>query len=410
MREVGMKNYIYLFQLVTVFFIGIHGQAEGMKKQKNENQRNNKNNNNKKRKKIKETSPWVLIQTLTRDQFLNLCIGKNKSDALSFDTAFQILEQLSDEQFEATKQNGLLKFWVEKSAKGENITGELKDYCSIFKKPLFTPITINIDEPITETQKIKIKQFMEKFNYKNNLDDREAIIENNRQEVDPSSNSDSDSDKQINKRPKKKNKHNKKTFSHAIIEKDDMDDSDNVQHKCFSCGRNTEVFFEMNKFPLCTECYEKQKQLEKDSELAKEFQQQYNQEQQEFERSEREKIEREKIEREKQEREQENEQIESECPICFGSMEENNFVETPCHHKFHEGCIKDWFNRSTLCPMCNQETGGKIENTHNKNQVQQSHDNPQQVDQQPIQNNNENNLNNNNNNQDNDQGGYCIIF
>ena len=45
-----------------------------------------------------------------------------------------------------------------------------------------------------------------------------------------------------------------------------------------------------------------------------------------------------------------------ECAICKCDWEENDeAVDLPCHHLFHNDCIKKWFETSNLCPMCRHE-------------------------------------------------------
>lgn len=45
-----------------------------------------------------------------------------------------------------------------------------------------------------------------------------------------------------------------------------------------------------------------------------------------------------------------------ECAICKCDWAENDEgVELPCHHVFHEDCIGQWFKSSNQCPMCRFE-------------------------------------------------------
>lgn len=45
-----------------------------------------------------------------------------------------------------------------------------------------------------------------------------------------------------------------------------------------------------------------------------------------------------------------------ECAICKCDWEKDDEgVELPCHHIYHEDCIKKWFESSNKCPMCRQE-------------------------------------------------------
>lgn len=52
------------------------------------------------------------------------------------------------------------------------------------------------------------------------------------------------------------------------------------------------------------------------------------------------------------------------CPICFVGLDEapeegaeaellpTKYMETPCKHKFHEGCLKLWMEQKLMCPCC----------------------------------------------------------
>lgn len=54
------------------------------------------------------------------------------------------------------------------------------------------------------------------------------------------------------------------------------------------------------------------------------------------------------------------------CPICFACLNElpendtqitkkllpYQFMETPCHHKYHESCLKAWMEQKLICPCC----------------------------------------------------------
>ncbi|XP_050547585.1 E3 ubiquitin-protein ligase RNFT1-like [Daktulosphaira vitifoliae] len=39
------------------------------------------------------------------------------------------------------------------------------------------------------------------------------------------------------------------------------------------------------------------------------------------------------------------------CPICWITMSAETFT-TICNHKYCEGCINNWLQRSNLCPLC----------------------------------------------------------
>eukprot|EP00826_Nyctotherus_ovalis_P010774 TRINITY_DN12822_c0_g1_i19.p1 TRINITY_DN12822_c0_g1~~TRINITY_DN12822_c0_g1_i19.p1 ORF type:complete len:403 (+),score=94.44 TRINITY_DN12822_c0_g1_i19:516-1724(+) len=48
------------------------------------------------------------------------------------------------------------------------------------------------------------------------------------------------------------------------------------------------------------------------------------------------------------------------CPICLvnlahvpeGEGTVNTYMETPCGHKFHKGCLEQWMEHRRLCPVC----------------------------------------------------------
>lgn len=45
-----------------------------------------------------------------------------------------------------------------------------------------------------------------------------------------------------------------------------------------------------------------------------------------------------------------------ECALCLDEYKEGEEVlKTPCGHVFHEECLKPWFLKSTVCPLCQRE-------------------------------------------------------
>jgi len=44
----------------------------------------------------------------------------------------------------------------------------------------------------------------------------------------------------------------------------------------------------------------------------------------------------------------------SDCPICFNSIEGINCCTTECGHKFHSSCLFKNFKNSMACPLCRQ--------------------------------------------------------
>ena len=47
---------------------------------------------------------------------------------------------------------------------------------------------------------------------------------------------------------------------------------------------------------------------------------------------------------------------EDSCPICFEAYDdENPKMPLRCEHHFHLGCVFEWFERSELCPVCEEK-------------------------------------------------------
>ena len=44
------------------------------------------------------------------------------------------------------------------------------------------------------------------------------------------------------------------------------------------------------------------------------------------------------------------------CTICLDDyIEENDILLLPCHHHYHDGCIRQWFLSHRICPICKVE-------------------------------------------------------
>lgn len=51
-----------------------------------------------------------------------------------------------------------------------------------------------------------------------------------------------------------------------------------------------------------------------------------------------------------------------ECALCLEEYELGEKVLTlPCKHFFHEDCVRPWFAKSLLCPLCQQEASSTSE-------------------------------------------------
>ena len=40
------------------------------------------------------------------------------------------------------------------------------------------------------------------------------------------------------------------------------------------------------------------------------------------------------------------------CPVCLQQIRVSDRLETPCHHRFHRGCIQEWTKTKKTCPIC----------------------------------------------------------
>ena len=47
------------------------------------------------------------------------------------------------------------------------------------------------------------------------------------------------------------------------------------------------------------------------------------------------------------------------CGICLDNIRNNKFT-TSCNHKFHEDCIKQWYNKKKTCPNCRNPLQSKL--------------------------------------------------
>ena len=45
-----------------------------------------------------------------------------------------------------------------------------------------------------------------------------------------------------------------------------------------------------------------------------------------------------------------------ECVICLEDMKNNDeIILTECFHMYHKKCLIDWFEKSELCPICDNK-------------------------------------------------------
>ena len=50
-------------------------------------------------------------------------------------------------------------------------------------------------------------------------------------------------------------------------------------------------------------------------------------------------------------------ELNSKCAICLEKMKVKQFCALKCGHFFHPTCLKNWRERSNLCPMCKRASG-----------------------------------------------------
>ena len=44
-----------------------------------------------------------------------------------------------------------------------------------------------------------------------------------------------------------------------------------------------------------------------------------------------------------------------ECPVCYDTIHDNNYIITKCNHKFCTDCLFNSLNNKSCCPICRQE-------------------------------------------------------
>lgn len=49
------------------------------------------------------------------------------------------------------------------------------------------------------------------------------------------------------------------------------------------------------------------------------------------------------------------------CYICMDYKNDNNMKKLNCNHIFCHDCIKEWFKKKNICPMCRNIHEEKIE-------------------------------------------------
>mmetsp|Transcript_52667 Transcript_52667/g.115027 ORF Transcript_52667/g.115027 Transcript_52667/m.115027 type:complete len:320 (-) Transcript_52667:97-1056(-) len=56
--------------------------------------------------------------------------------------------------------------------------------------------------------------------------------------------------------------------------------------------------------------------------------------------------------------------FQAECALCLEDYSHGEEVlKLPCCHYFHEDCVRPWFGKSLLCPICNQAASTEAEET-----------------------------------------------
>lgn len=64
------------------------------------------------------------------------------------------------------------------------------------------------------------------------------------------------------------------------------------------------------------------------------------------------------------------------CPVCMEDVVlDEEVVELPCKHWFHEECGKTWLNNHNTCPICRKSITGDAPHDHGNNNSQNNHQN-----------------------------------
>ena len=60
---------------------------------------------------------------------------------------------------------------------------------------------------------------------------------------------------------------------------------------------------------------------------------------------------------------------ESSCSVCYDQYCKNEIIRIlPCKHFFHYRCLKPWFKKSNLCPVCRLNIKNHLNNKINLSQ------------------------------------------
>jgi hypothetical protein len=46
--------------------------------------------------------------------------------------------------------------------------------------------------------------------------------------------------------------------------------------------------------------------------------------------------------------------LDEDCIICLEPILSSEFCLLSCNHYYHENCIKEWYKKSTFCPLCSR--------------------------------------------------------
>ena len=44
-----------------------------------------------------------------------------------------------------------------------------------------------------------------------------------------------------------------------------------------------------------------------------------------------------------------------ECVICFTTMNDKDFIQLSCNHRFHGRCLQKWLKYNATCPLCREK-------------------------------------------------------
>ncbi|CAM9219273.1 unnamed protein product [Chrysoparadoxa australica] len=61
------------------------------------------------------------------------------------------------------------------------------------------------------------------------------------------------------------------------------------------------------------------------------------------------------------------------CSICFDDFGDQDCMQLPCKHIFHEDCIESWIGENVVCPLCKQDVQRMAEEGMDESSSSRSH-------------------------------------